>query len=341
MKKLGKIIALTIITILLSGCREVQFSVEYFPEENTTSDGQTAQTIRSGKQSEEGSFSLSQAIDPEQYFFPLSALPEDVDFDNFDRKMVNVSYLDSNGELLGIAYVRQYQSFRDDLFVAQIIIQSPVPITANLLQSGHYGKDYVPAEEDFELGENALILNKQASIFLSERTVSYRFYKGNTMVIVDLCGTHPFVTEQNVYQLAKLIEQQLPAELPETNSIPSPSLELHSDLFPRYFNSLELVNCDGEQQPASIFSNGNSGICFHADLANVVKDFKVGIYCDRYERLIYQQDFLYSPSLGDWTTGLFYPIWGFGWQNLPEGEYQALFWVENQLVASIPFVFIP
>ena len=337
MKKLAINFTLTMFMLIVSGCREVHFSIDNPSAGNTASGEQTIGTMHVGSQTDDGSVSTP-LIDPEQYFFPVGALPEDVNFDSFNRKMVNVSYLDSNGDLLGIAYIRQYQSDRDDLYVTQMILQSPVPITSNLLQAGHYGKDYLPAAENMLLGENARILNKQASIFLSERTVSYRFYKGNTMVMVDLCGTHPFVTEQNAYQLAQLIEQKLPAELPTADGIVSPTLKYSPDLFAQYFKSLDLVDCD-KQQPVQTYHEGNSGICFHADLVDVIKDFKVGIYSERYERVIYQQEYLYSPALGDWTSGLFHPIWGFGWNNLPQGDYQALFWADNQLVASIPFAF--
>lgn len=337
MKKLAIIFTLTVIMITMSGCREVHFSIDNPSGGNTASGEQIVGTMHVGSQTDDGSVSTL-VIDPEQYFFPVNALPENANFNSFNRKIVNVSYLDSNGDLLGILYIRQYQSDRDDLYVTQMILQSPVPITSNLLQAGHYGKDYQPAAEDMLLGENARILNKQASIFLSERTVSYRFYKGNTMVMVDLCGTHPFVTEQNAYQLAQLIEQKLPAELPIADGIASPTLQYSPDLFSQYFKALDLVDCD-KHQLVQTYREGNTGICFHADLVNVIKDFKVGIYSERYERVIYQQDYLYSPALGDWTSGLFHSIWGFGWNNLPQGDYRALFWVDDQLVASIPFAF--
>jgi hypothetical protein len=123
--------------------------------------------------------------------------------------------------------------------------------------------------------------------------------------------------------------------------IPAPSLEVHTELQPVYFNTLELVNCEGDQSPTDTFVNGDTGICFHTDILNIIKDLKVGIYSNHYTRLLYKQDFLYSPALGEWTTELFGSIWGYGWQHLPKGEYQALFWVDGQLVAAIPFDFIP
>ncbi|NMC46670.1 MAG: hypothetical protein GYA52_07530 [Chloroflexi bacterium] len=282
-----------------------------------------------------------EAFDPNLYFFPDELLPQDVTFAGFDQKTLNISYLDSNGDLLGLAYVRQYQSPPSDLFITQTIIQSPVPINSNMLKSGHFGDQYERVQGEYLVGSEAVMLETGSTIFNEQHTISYRFYKGNALVIIDLAGWNPFVNIDTVTALANTIYQRLPDEIPQPGAICAPSLEVRDKLLQQYFNTLELVDCEGMQSVTDTFVNGDSGICFHADILNVIKDLKVGIYSNHYSRLLYVKDFLYSPALGDWTTTLMDTIWGYGWQHLPKGEYQALFWVDGQLVSAVPFDFIP
>lgn len=280
-------------------------------------------------------------FDPTPYFFPDEMLPQDAAFASFDQKTLNISFLESNGNLLGLAHVRHYQSYQSDLFISQTIIQSPVLITSQMLKSGHFGDQYEKVESNYLVGEEALILETGSTIFNEQHTISYRFCKGNAMVIIDLFGWNPFVNMDSVYELASAVFQKLPAEIPQPGMISVPSLEVQAALQSEYFAALELVDCTGDHSPTDIFINGDDGICFHADILNLIKDLEVGIYSNHYSRLLYVKDFLYSPAMGDWTTTLMDTIWGYGCQHLPEGEYQALFWVDEQLVAAIPFDFIP
>ena len=340
MKNIRILLTLFLLSIIGTGCQEITIYFE-MPQGLNDSQGIASHSNDSiGLLAEQVEFT-SEPFDPNLYFFPTDMLPADVIFANFNKTTINISYLDSNGDLLGIAHVRQYQSYPADLFVTQMIIQSPVPIEAKMLRAGHFGEDYVETEEEFSIGENSVFFETGSTIFGEEHILSYRFYKGNAMVIVDLFGWNEFVTKENLFDLANMIYQQLPEEIPEPSLIQSPPLELNEELQNGYFGTLELVQCEGESQAADTFINGNDGICFHANILRYIDDFRVGIYSNHYGRLIYEQECLYTPPLGDWTTGLFYPVWGFGWQHLPEGDYQALFWVEGQLVAALPFHFTP
>lgn len=329
-------ISALLVVFLLCGCQEAVFTIE-------TADDRKAKNARKELEpvilyQEE---IPAEPFNPGLYFFSEEMLPQDAAFAGFDQKTVNISYLESDGNLLGLAYVRHYQSYASDLFISQTIIQSPVPITSQMLKSGHFGDQYEKVEDDYRVGEEAVILETGSTIFNEQHTISYRFYKGNAMVIVDLFGWNPFVNMDSIYELASTVYQSLPDEIPEPGMITVPSLQVYPELQSEYFTTLELVDCKGNHPHLDAFVNGDDGICFHADILNVIKDLEVGIYSNHYSRVLYVKHFLYSPALGDWTTTLMDTIWGYGWQHLPEGEYQALFWVDGQLVAAIPFDFVP
>ena len=146
---------------------------------------------------------------------------------------------------------------------------------------------------------------------------------------------------ETVRDLAEKIHARLPESLPTPQKLQMPSTALDEALFKTYFRSIELARCDGDRPATDFFDDGDMGFCFRADILEYIPNLKVGIYTESYEQLIYLQEFQSSPTIGEWTTGLFFPVWGYGWQHLREGQYRALFWVDDELVASLPFQYIP
>ena len=334
-KRLFVFINVLLTVFLLCGCQEAAITYETAADRKADAERKELEPVILYQ--EEIS---AEPFDPDLYFFPEEMLPQDTAFTGFDQKTLNISYLESDGNLLGLAHVRHYQAYQSDLFISQTIIQSLVPITSQMLKSGHFGDQYEEVKGDYLVGQEAVMLETGSTIFNEQHIISYRFYKGNAMVIIDLFGWNPFVNMDSIYELASTVYKNLPDEIPQPGMINVPSLQVHPELQSEYFNTLELVDCTGDHPHLDVFINGDKGICFHADILNLIKDLKVGIYSNHYSRLLYVKDFLYSPTLGDWTTTLMDTTWGYGWQHLPEGEYQALFWVDGQLVAAIPFDFI-
>ena len=325
-------IALICIALGLSSCQEIQIKV-YLPDESTSMP--TASPTPDRMETREAEFSTS--FDPYDYFFDESDLPQDVHFNADNEKTMFVSYLVNPGTLHGIAHIRQYDSYESSIFVAQDIIQSPVPGEPEMLRTGHHGGDFEVTPPDMSLGDYSLRLHMQSE---TENDYSYRFYKNNMIVIVDLRGSHPFVTEENVYRLAKTIYDKLPEEFPVAEDMDTPSMELQPELTEKYFYALEMTTCQPPYEVTDPVVETELGYCFRADVLNLIRNLKVGLYDEHYKKVIYMKEFLYMPQLGEWNTGFFFPVWGYSWQHLRAGQYRALFWVDDQLAASLPITYV-
>lgn len=316
----------------LSACQEIQIDV-YLPDAGTS-----MPTVSPAANSAETQETASAApFDPYDYYFDESDLPQDVSFVADNEKTLFVSYLQNPGTLHGIAHIRQYDSYPASIFVAQDIIQSPVPAEPEMLRTGHHGSLFEATPPDMSLGDYSLILHMQSE---TENDYSYRFYKNNMIVIVDLRGFHPFVTEENVYRLAKLIYDKLPEEFPVAEQMDTPSLELQPELTDKYFYSLEMTTCQPPYEVTDPLVETELGYCFRADVLSLIRNLKVGLYDEHYKKVVYMKEFLYMPQLGEWDTGFFFPVWGYSWQHFREGNYRALFWVDDQLAASLPITYV-
>lgn len=327
----------------LSGCQEMQILIE-FPEEAVVDSVflTPEQIVDETSPSLETSMPTSTVepistempdFDSSRYFFSIEALPKEVNFIADDEKTLLVSYLESPGSLFGVAHVREYESYPDDIFVAQNLIQCPIAVQPNMLLSGHHGQDFHPTTARRSLGEKSVIYHL-------EDKISYRFYQNNMMVVIDLRGSHPFVTEENAYLLAKSIYGKLPEDFPISTLIESPSLDYQSELSGKYFRAIEFVSCHSPHIVTDPVVETELGYCFRTDIVELILNLKVGIYDKRYEKLVYMKEFLFVPQMGEWVTGLFFPVWGYGWQHFHEGEYEALFWVDDQLVEVIPYTLV-
>ena len=324
----------TLITaaLLMAGCQKIEIKV-ILPEEIAT----PAVTLTPAPSIESTAETQAGGFNPDDYFFSESDLPQDVYFNADNKKTMFVSYLQNPGTLHGIAHIRQYDSYESSIFVAQDIIQSPVPGEPEMLRTGHHGGDFEVTPPDMSLGDYSLRLHLQSE---TENDYSYRFYKNNMIVIVDLRGFHPFVTEENVYRLAKTIYDKLPDEFPVAEEMDTPSLELQPELTDKYFYTLEMTTCQPPYEVTDPLLETELGYCFRADVLNLIRNLKIGLYDEHYKKVIYMKEFLYMPQLGEWDTGFFFPVWGYSWQHFREGQYRALFWVDDQLAASIPITYI-
>lgn len=352
MKKAITILILTGCLLFNSSCQEINIRVDY-PDDNppasTTNDENIAKTtlpvnptavLKNTPASDNQNGATATQIpvfDPYLYFFPDSALPSEVNFVADDKKTLFVSYLENPGSLFGIAHVREYESYQDDLFAAQNIIQSPIPGQPEMLRTGHHGNDFQPTSSNHSLGDYSLSYHVRTE---TENYYSYRFYKNNMIVVVDLRGFHPFVTEENVYRLAKMIYDKLPQEFPIAERMETPPLELHPELTKKYFYNLEMTTCQPPYAVTDPVLETELGYCFRADIIELIRNLKVGLYDEHYGKVVYMKEFLFTPEMGEWVTGFFFPVWGYSWQHFHAGEYQALFWVDDQLAASIPFTFV-
>ncbi|MDK2980413.1 MAG: hypothetical protein PWQ55_760 [Chloroflexota bacterium] len=324
--------ALIWFALSLSACQEIQIDV-YLPDAGTSMPT-TAPAADSAATQEAASAAL---FDPYDYYFDESDLPQDVSFVADNEKTLFVSYLQNPGTLHGIAHVREYKSYDAQIFVAQDIIQSPIPGEPEMLRTGHHGDLFVDTPPDMSLGDYSLILHMQSD---TENNYSYRFYKNNMIVIVDLSGFNPFVTEENVYRLAKTIYDKLPEEFPVAEQIETPSLELQPELMDKYFYTLEMTTCQPPYEVTDPVVETELGYCFRADVLSLIRNLKVGLYDEHYKKVIYMKEFLYMPPMGEWDTGFFFPVWGYSWQHLRAGQYRALFWVDDQLAASLPITYV-
>ena len=340
MKKLLSRIAILILLLQLTACQEVKIYIEIPSQEEATlpQETQPASIISTATPypfvTPEIPTAIAEKFDPSLYYFPFDALPQDITYTADNEKTFLVSYLNSPGNLLGIAHIREYNAYDSDLYITQDIIQCPIDVQDNMLQSGHSGNNFHPTSSALSLGQNSMLYHQGNEI-------SYRFYQRNMMVVVDLRGSHPFVTEENAYNLAKMIFEKLPESFPIPTLIESPSMEYHSELSAKYFRTIELVACQEPYTVTDPVVETDLGYCFHTDIIELIQNLKVGIYDKRYGKLVYMKEFLYTPQMGEWTTGLFFPVWGYGWQHFHEGEYEAMFWVDDRLVQIIPYTLIP
>lgn len=274
------------------------------------------------------------AFDAVSYLLDWDDLPQNVYLTGGHLKIFDTSYLYSPGTLMGTAYVREFFSHQEDLYFTEVIIHSPVAINIETLHSGFYGSQYTPVEEDWQLGDATLAA-------LTNNQLGYRFSKGNIMVALDLHGTHPYVTFENLYHLAQEIEGRIPAQIPLKPDFPELPGEVNHTLFETYFRELRLVGCESEHLPTDTFVNGDAGFCFRSEIIELITDLKTGIYYPRFNKLLYVKEFQPAFQMGEVITDVLSPVRSFGWQHLPAGEYEAWFWIGDQLVAVLPFTFVP
>ena len=334
-----------ILLLITSGCQEVSIYIDYpkddgqeemITKESATDTPKLAPTRTPAPLPQ----ALSQdnneevEIDIDQYFFPVEMLPENIGFDYDSVKQYNVSYLESPGSLLGIAHVRSYYSNDDDLYVMQVIIHSPLPGQVEMLNAGHYQREQVRDLNENSLGDYAMIghLNND-----EENFYQYRFYKENIIVIITLVGKHPFVSQDNVFQLAKAVEEKLPDKLPAVERIITPSLEIEQGAADQYFRKLELIECESGETLAESIPYTHQDICFKANVSKLISNLKVGIYDEKNNEIIYLKEFIAAPQFGERVYNLLSCEWGFAWTELYAGDYQALFWANDQLAKPIPF----
>ena len=138
----------------------------------------------------------------------------------------------------------------------------------------------------------------------------------------------------------QLIYDKLPEEFPVAEQMDTPSLELQPELTDKYFYSLEMTTCQPPYEVTDPLVETELGYCFRADVLSLIRNLKVGLYDEHYKKVVYMKEFLYMPQLGEWDTGFFFPVWGYSWQHFREGNYRALFWVDDQLAASLPITYV-
>ena len=270
-------------------------------------------------------------FDPRPYLLTLDDLPKNISMSGGALQTLSISYLESQGNLLGMAYVCGYQAFPEELFITETLFQSPESFQPGLLRSGHFNRDFIVADEKLTLGEGAVYYVE------GNQHVNYRFYQDNVMVSIELAGNDPYITLENALLLAETVQGRLPQELPQPRKLGKPDLEVQQEEYDRYFRELKLVDCQGEGIEIINYSDDTSGYCFSADVIEYIDSFKAGIYNVRYSQLVYVKEFHSSPLMGEGLYGIFYPIYGYGWDKLRSGDYLALFWVNDKLAASLPF----
>ena len=327
MRKIGTILLLLGILPSLSACQEFRINIEYPGEPSPT-------LTYEGDQTDIGMDPVYSDIDPTQYFFPDDALPQDISFSSEAVKTYLISYLTSPGKMTGIAFVRNYQAYYRNFSVDQIIIQSPYPIPLDMFKAGHHGEDLEPAPAEYRLGEGTLIHSVQNG---EEHEVRYRFYQNNIMVIVDLHGSDEFVSLDQAYQLAQVIVARLPESFPLADTLADLPLSVQPGLKENYFHTLQLIDCRSPHKTITTLPNSMNGLCIQTDVLKPIRNFKVGLYSERYNKLIFIKDFLLPAQLGSWTPRILEGVWDLAWDEFPQGDYRALFWVNDQLAANLPF----
>lgn len=276
-------------------------------------------------------------FDPYSILLSWEDLPLDVYFSGGHLKMYDVSYLYNPGNLLGTAYVREFFSYPHDLYFTEILIRSPVKITSEMLRAGFYGDSINPVEDSYQVGELSLAGERQDE----KHTFAYRFAEGNTMVVLALQGSHAYASFENIVTMAQNIRDRFPQDFFVNAGLPIMSQELKPDLYAHYFQDLALVDCTLEHKETDVFMFGDQGFCFRADAHDLILNLKTGIYSTRYNKLFYIKFFEPFTHLGEYTDFIKHPVWDFGWQHLPEGEYEVWFWVDDQLVTKLPFSYKP
>ena len=332
-----------------SGCQEITISVEYNSDESRKEGTQTAMdsaaqataspslkptrtpflpTQESISETENDSF------DPEKYFFPEEMLPEGMSFNSSDNLTYYASYLFSPGSLFGVAHVKLYEASIYSISIEEVIIESTIPVSPQNLKVGHNHEELKPDTSEQALGDYAMTMT---SMTHNAITYHYHFYKDNIIVLLSLGGMDPYVSKENVYQLAKAIEDRLPEQYAVIDGIDAPSLELQPGLIDNYFKELELMSCNNPELSLDAIPIRAYGFCYYADTTKLIRSFKTGIYSDEYHEVIFIKDFNSPPQLGKQYAELFSSEWDFAWHELQAGDYQALFWVDDQLVKAIPF----
>lgn len=343
-------------TFLIIGCQEISVSIEMpepisIPTKTDTPNNekefkQNTATLEFFELSQPTPTLIYQTNIPEKApstehdisasLLSVEDLPEEIGFIGGDQKIFNSSYLYSPGNLAGIAYVREFYTVQADLFFTEIIIISPVPITSEMMRAGYWGEAYQPVHEEMRLGDFTLACQRNDI----NNTYGFRFAQENIMVVLVLYGDHTYKTMPHLFSFAQQIYARLPQQSnPSLSNMPQMSFSEMDDS--TYFKSIQLVECGGGNTTPEVFVNGDQGICFSADLRELTFHLKGGIYNPQYERLFYLTEFQHGLKLGESTNGLFHPVADFGWQHLPAGDYEALFWVDDELVAVLPFKFRP
>ena len=322
---------MTILGLLLlsSACQEISVNLEY-PE---VADGQ-AGTHAAAQNPLSPESPSAGPIDPSLYFFPDEALPQDAAFSSEALTSYYISYLPGPNKMMGAAFVRRYNAYYQDFVVQQIIIQSPYPVPLDMFNAGHSGQVLNLPPEGYQLGQGTLVNSFQEGTW---REVRYRFYQNNIMVIVQMQGADDFVSLENAYQLAGIIAAQLPESFPALESLTTLPLEVEPGLADTYFKDLGLRDCGPSAAPITHLSSSVDGICIQIDVLNPIQNFKVGVYSENYQQVIFIKEYLLPAQLGRWDPQVVEGIWDFAWNEFPDGEYRLLIWVNDRLAAAAPF----
>jgi len=273
-------------------------------------------------------------IDPSLYFFPDEALPQDAAFNSEALTSYYISYLPGPNKMMGAAFVRHYMAYYQDFEVEQIIIQSPYPVPLDMFNAGHSGEVLDLPPEGYQLGQGTLVNSFQEGNW---REIRYRFYQNNIMVIVQLHGSNDFVSLESAYQLAGIIAAQLPESFPTVDSLTTLPLEVEPGLADTYFKDLSLRDCRPSEAPITHLSSSLDGICIKLDVLKPIQDFKVGVYSENYQQVIFIKEYLLPAQLGRWDPQVVEGVWDFAWNEFPDGEYRLLIWVNDRLAAAAPF----
>ena len=315
--------------LLSSACQEISVNLEY-PE---VADGQ-AGTHAAAQNPLSPESPSAGPIDPSLYFFPDEALPQDVAFSSEALTSYYISYLPGPNKMMGAAFVRRYNAYYQDFEVDQIIIQSPYPVPLDMFKAGHSGEMLDLPPEEYKLGQGTLVDDFQQG---NRREIRYRFYQNNIMVVVQLHGSDDFVSMENAYQLARIIAEQLPESFPTVNSLTTLPLEVESGLADIYFKDLRLSDCGPSTAPMTRLAASIDGICINIEVLKLIQNFKVGVFSENYQQVIFIKEYLLPAQLGRWDPRVVEGVWDFAWDEFPDGEYRLMFWVNDQLAAAEPF----
>lgn len=272
-------------------------------------------------------------LNPEDFFFPEKLLPENTSF-HTTNCIYNVTNLNSPGDLSGIAHVRSYYTETYSITIEEVIVESPVPASPENLKVGRHGGEFSVDTSEDALGDYAMVFT---STDHGAITYHYHFYKGDTIILLSLGGFDAYVSKENTYMLAKAIEERLPDEDAEFKGINVLSLDAHYELFDEYFHAFQFMSCDDPDYPLDAIPVHANFFCYSASIIQQINDFKIGIYADQYEEMIYVRKFTSPLPQGPSFLHFFHAMWGFAWHELPAGDYQTLIWVNGKLVKSIPF----
>ena len=108
-----------------------------------------------------------------------------------------------------------------------------------------------------------------------------------------------------------------------------------------YFKDLNLRDCGPFETPITNLAASMDGICIKLEVLKPIQNFKVGVYSENYRQVIFIKEYLLPAQLGRWDPQVVEGVWDFAWNEFPDGEYQVLIWVNDQLAASLPFSISP